>query len=58
MRPPTVFYSLKRMRERNGMHIDGRMLNGRKTATKITPTAAKMLLSQDVLQRWSGLFLS
>ena len=58
MRQPTVFFALKRMRERGGLHVDARMLNGRKTATKITPTVRKMLLSQVVLERWSGLFLS
>ena len=58
MKQPTVFLALKRMRERGGLHVDARMLNGRKTATKITPTVRKMLLSQVVLERWSGLFLS
>ena len=58
MRQPTVFHALKRMRERGGLHVDARMLNGRKTATKITPSVAKMLLSQEVLERWSGLFVS
>jgi len=53
-----VFLALKRMRERDGLHVDARMLNGRKTATKITRDTAKMLLSQAVLERWSGLFLS
>jgi hypothetical protein len=45
MRVPTVFYSYKRMLERNGNHIDARMLNGRQTKTKITPQVARMLLS-------------
>ena len=58
MRVQTVFYSYKRMLERNGHHIDARLLNGRKTKTKITPPVAKMLLSQETLQAWSGLFLS
>ena len=58
MRVPTVFYSYKRMLERNGNHIDARILNGRKTKTKITPEVARMLLSQKTLQEWSGLFVS
>ena len=58
MRVQTVFYSYKRMLERNGHHIDARLMNGRKTKTKITPQVAKMLLSQETLQAWSGLFLS
>ena len=58
MRVSTVFYSYKRMLERNGHHIDARLMNGRKTKTKITPPVAKMLLSQETLQAWSGLFLS
>ena len=58
MRVTTVFYSYKRMLERNGHHIDARLMNGRKTKTKITPQVAKMLLSQETLQAWSGLFLS
>ena len=58
MRVTTVFYSYKRMLERNGYHIDARMMNGRKTKTKITPEVAKMLLSQQTLQAWSGLFVS
>jgi transposase len=58
MRVTTVFYSYKRMLERNGHHIDARLMNGRKTKTKITPPVAKMLLSQETLQAWSGLFLS
>ena len=45
MRVATVFYSYKRMLERNGHHIDARLLNGRKTKTKITPQVARMLLS-------------
>ena len=58
MRVATVFYSYQRMRERDGSHIDARLLNGRKTKTKITPAVAKMLLSQQTLQAWSGLFVS
>ena len=58
MRQPTVFQALKRMRERDGHHIDARMLNGRKTARKITPKIAELLLSQRTLQNWSGLFIS
>ena len=58
MRQPTVFHALKRMRERDGHHIDARMLNGRKTARKITPKIAELLLSQRTLQNWSGLFIS
>ena len=50
MRVATVFYSYKRMLERNGHHIDARLMNGRKTKTKITPQVAKMLLSQETLQ--------
>lgn len=45
MRVQTVFYSYKRMLERNGHHIDARLMNGRKTKTKITPQVAKMLLA-------------
>ena len=56
MRVSTVFYSYQRMLERNGHHIDARLMNGRKT--KITPEVAKMLLSQQTLQAWSGLFVS
>jgi hypothetical protein len=58
MRPETVFHSYKKMVERDGHHIDARIMNGRKTKTKITPDVAKMLLSQATLQAWSGLFLS
>ena len=58
MRVPTVFHSFKKMLERDGHHIDARIMNGRKTKTKITPEVAKMLLSQQTLQAWSGLFLS
>jgi len=46
MRVNTVFYSYQRMLERDGNHIDARLMNGRKTKTKITPDVAKMLLSQ------------
>ena len=58
MRVSTVFYEYQRMLEREGNHIDARLLNGRKTKTKITPAVAKMLLSQQTLQEWSGLFVS
>ena len=58
MRVATVFYSYQRMLERNGNHIDARLMNGRKTKTKITPEVAKMLLSQQTLQAWSGFFVS
>jgi hypothetical protein len=58
MRHTTVFHSYKKMLERDGHHIDARIMNGRKTKTKITPEVAKMLLSQETLQAWSGLFLS
>jgi hypothetical protein len=37
------------MLERNGNHIDARLLNGRKTKKKITPEVARMLLSQEKL---------
>jgi hypothetical protein len=40
MRAPTVHYSLKKMMERDGQHIDARILNGRKTKRKITPEVA------------------
>jgi len=53
-----VFLSLKKMIERDGLHVDGRILNGRHMVSKITPPVAKMMLSQPVLERWSGLFLS
>ena len=46
MRVNTVFYSYQRMLERNGNHIDTRLMYGRKTKTKITPEVNKMLLSQ------------
>jgi len=36
MRVPTVFRSFHKMQRRNGMHVDLRSLNGRKTKTKIT----------------------
>jgi hypothetical protein len=58
MRVSTVFHSHKKMQERDGHHIDARIMNGRKTKTKITPEVAKMLLSQETLQAWSGLFVS
>jgi len=58
MRVPTVYYSLKKMLERGGQHIDGRILNGRKTRRKITPEVAALLLKQETLQAWSGLFIS
>ena len=58
MRVSTVFYSYQRMLERDGNHIDARLMNGRKTKTKITPAVAKILLSQQTLQAWSGLFVS
>lgn len=58
MRVPTVFYSFRNMQRRNGRHMDLRALNGRKTKTKITPPVRKMLLSQEILQAWSGLFIS
>ena len=45
MRVPTVYYSLKKMLERDGQHIDGRILNGRKTRRKITLEVAALLLN-------------
>ena len=40
------------------MHTDNRKLNGRQTKTKITPEVRKVLLKQETLQAWSGLFIS
>jgi len=44
MRQPTVFHALKRMRKRDGHHIDGRILNGRKTPRKLNKEQEKWLL--------------
>ena len=57
LRQPTVFHAIKRMRLRDGHHIDARILNGRKTVRKITPAVEKLLLAHQTLQSWSGLFI-
>ena len=57
LRQPTVFQAIKRMKLRNGHHIDARILNGRKTVRKITPAVEKLLLDHKTLQSWSGLFI-
>ena len=48
---------IKRMKLRDGNHIDARILNGRKTVRKITPQVEKLLLDHKTLQSWSGLFI-
>jgi IS30 family transposase len=59
MRVNTVFYSYRKLLERGGYHIDGRMLNGQKSKTfKITKELKKVLLSHSLLQKWSGFTIS
>jgi hypothetical protein len=59
LRHTTVFMAYRRMQLREGHHIDGRIVNGRKNPlTKITPELSAFLLNNDVLQKWSGLTLS
>ena len=47
------------MLAREGQHIDGRIMNGRKSfKSKIDEDLKKFLLSYEVLQKWSGLTIS
>jgi DNA-binding CsgD family transcriptional regulator len=49
LRQNTVFMAIKRMRLRDGHHIDAQILNGRKTVRKITPAVEKLLLDHKTL---------
>ena len=59
MRVQTVHSTYRRMLARDGHHIDGRIMNGRKSfKSKVDENLKTFLLSHSVLQKWSGLTIS
>ncbi len=55
----TVYTALRRYEARDLLHVDHRILNGQDNKRrKITAKLEEFLLSDKVLQKWSGLFIS